>query len=61
LQQKHDFSDADLTAFQILADNFFQEWLQLIGYNGVINFVHMLGAGHLQYYLRKMAQLESFL
>jgi hypothetical protein len=60
LQQKNDFSDADLTAFQILADNFFQEWLQLIGYNGVINFVHMLGAGHLQYYLKKWRNLNRF-
>jgi hypothetical protein len=60
LQQKHDFSDADITAFQILADNFFREWLQLVGYNGVTNYVHMLGAGHLKYYLKKWRNLNRF-
>lgn len=60
MQQKHDFSDADITAFQILADNFFREWLQLVGYDGATNYVHMLGAGHLRYYLKKWRNLNRF-
>jgi hypothetical protein len=60
LQQKENFSDGDIEAFQDLADSFFSKWLQLVGYDGITNYVHMVGAGHIRYYLRKWRNLNRF-
>jgi hypothetical protein len=53
MQQKTDFSDHEIDTFQSKADNFFGKWLNLVGYDGITNYVHMLGAGHVRYFLRK--------
>lgn len=46
--------------FQCIADDFFLNRVGLIGYNGVTNYIHMLGAGHLRYYLQKWGNLNRF-
>ncbi len=53
LQQKEDFTDAQIDEFQAKADDFFSKWVELVGYDGVTNYIHMLGAGHVCYYLKK--------
>ncbi len=60
LQQKQDFTDQQIDAFQCTADDFFHKWLELTGYDGITNYVHMLGAGHLRYYLKKWKNLNRF-
>ena len=60
LSRKGDFSDADIDAFQSIADDFFREWLDLVGYDGIANYIHMLGAGHMRYYLQKWRNLNRF-
>jgi hypothetical protein len=60
LSQRSDFSDSQIDAFQILADDFFSAWLNLIGYDGVTNYIHMLGAGHIRYFLQKWRNLHRF-
>lgn len=32
----------------------------MVGYDGVTNYIHMLGAGHIRYYLRKWKNLHRF-
>ncbi len=49
LQRKENFSDADIENYQELADHFFVNWLQMVGYDGVTNYFHMIGAGHVRY------------
>jgi hypothetical protein len=58
LQQRNDFSDDDINNFQQKADTFFKAWLRLTGYDGITNYVHMIGAGHLRYFLRKWRNLN---
>jgi hypothetical protein len=53
LQQKSDFTDNDISNFQKEADDFFKSWLHLTGYDGVTNYIHMLGTGHNRYFLQK--------
>jgi hypothetical protein len=54
LQQKHEhFTCDDIEAFQGAAENFFAKWLELVGYDGVISYMHMFGAKHIRYYLVK--------
>ena len=60
LSQRSDFSDLQIDAFQVLADDFFSAWLNLIGYDGITNYIHMLGAGHIRYFLQKWRNLHRF-
>ena len=60
VQQKSDFSDHDIDTFQSKADNFFRKWLNLVGYDGITNYIHMLGAGHVPYFLTKWHNLNRF-
>lgn len=36
----------------------FFKWSNLVGYDGITNYVHMLGAAHMKYYLRKWHNLK---
>jgi hypothetical protein len=56
--EKYTFQMAD--AFQSIADDFFREWLNLVGYDGITNYIHVLGAEHMRYYLQKWCNLNHF-
>jgi hypothetical protein len=58
LQQKSDFTEDDIKRFQKKADEFFKSWIKLTGYDGVSNYIHMLGAAHVKYFLRKWKNLN---
>ena len=60
LQKKEDFTDEEIDDFQCLADDFFRCWLQLTGYDGVTNYIHLIGAGHLRYYLKRWRNLNRY-
>jgi hypothetical protein len=45
------FSDEAIDEFQNIADDFFVPWLDLTGYNGITNYVHLLRSGHIRYFL----------
>ena len=46
--------------FQCIADDMLAKWLDLVGYDGLSNYIHMLGAGHIRYYLVKWENLNRF-
>ncbi len=52
LQFCNQFNDAAIDEFQNMANDFFSAWLSLQGYDGITNYIHMLGAGHIRYYLQ---------
>jgi uncharacterized protein CbrC (UPF0167 family) len=60
LQRKDDFSQDDIDNFQCTADDFFQQWIDLTGYDGVTNYIHMIGAGHIRYFLSRWGNLNRF-
>jgi hypothetical protein len=60
LQQKADFSNQNIDTFQSHADDFFRRWINLTGYDGITNYVHMLGAGNIRYFLMKWKNLNRF-
>jgi hypothetical protein len=39
--------------FQDYMDNFFEGWVELFGEDGMSNYIHLLGAGHMLYFLEK--------
>jgi hypothetical protein len=60
-RSREEFSDDDITAFQTQADLFFALWVDLNGIKGITNYIHMIGAGHLTYYLRIYRNLYRYL
>jgi hypothetical protein len=48
-----------INEFQCMAD-FFLKWVNLIGYDDITNYKHLLGAGHIYYYLNKWGNLHRF-
>jgi len=57
LRLKKKFTAAQIDDFQNKADIFFIDWLALVGYDGITNYVHMLGSGHIRFFLRKWGSL----
>ena len=53
LRQKDNFEDSEIDDFQTKADNLYRNWIKLHGINGVTNYFHMIGSGHILYYLVK--------
>jgi hypothetical protein len=45
------YTDADIERFQDLIDVFFQMNINETGVEGITNYVHMLGSGHIRYYM----------
>jgi hypothetical protein len=59
-RQREDFSDEDIEFFEDLCDEFYENWIALNGQKGITNYFHMVGAGHLTYYLRHYRNLYRF-
>jgi hypothetical protein len=52
IAQKHeDLHNKEILEFQCNADIFFWKWVDLEGYNGMTNYIHLMGSGHLSEYM----------
>ena len=60
LQKKEDFTNGTIAAYQCHADKFFQAWVRLWQKEGITNYMHMIGSGHLAHYLYKWNNLYRF-
>jgi hypothetical protein len=49
--QREDFSDEEIDAFGTHCDDCFELWVDLTGLEGMTNYIHMIGSGHMTYYL----------
>jgi len=46
-------TDEEMDMFQDLIDDFFLIWIELFSTEGMTNYIHLLGAGHILYFLQK--------
>jgi hypothetical protein len=60
LRKREDFTNAEIATYQSHADKFFQAWIQLWQKEGVTNYMHMIGAGHISDYLYKWRNLYRY-
>ena len=60
LRQREDFTDDMIVSYQSHADKFFQAWVLLWQEEGITNYIHMIGAGHIADYLFKWTNLYRF-
>jgi hypothetical protein len=59
LQGKEDFTIDDIRSFQNEIDHFFSDFIDLVGRNGITNYFHLLGSGHISDYLHYYKNLYS--
>jgi hypothetical protein len=56
--QHEDFGNEEIKEFQDLVNEWFYLYVELLGFPGVMNYMHLLGAGHLYHSLpKKMGKL----
>jgi hypothetical protein len=60
VRKREDFTNAEISTYQGHADKFFQAWIRLWQKEGVTNYLHMIGAGHISDYLYKWRNLYRF-
>jgi len=59
-RRKEDFTSEDADEFQRECDDFFEKWVDLTDDKGLSNYFHMVGSGHLTYYIREHKSLYQF-
>jgi hypothetical protein len=59
-RRREDFTEDDIEEFQTLADDWFEKWVKLTGRDGLTNYIHMVGAGHLSFYMREWGNLYRY-
>ena len=60
LRKKDDFTNEMIASYQCHADKFFQAWVGLWQKEGITNYIHMIGSGHIADYLFKWKNLYRF-
>ena len=60
LRQREDFSNKSIAKYQSHADKFYQAWIMLWQKEGITNYLHMIGSGHIADYLYKWKNLYRF-
>ena len=60
MNSRVEFTDTMIEEFQSLADSFFKSWVDLNEREGITNYIHLLGAGHLSQFLYKYRNLYKY-
>ena len=59
-KQHDDLTDENLDDFHKLSQEFMAAWVDVSPNRSVTNYIHMFGAGHMTYYLRRYGNLYRF-
>ena len=60
LRKISSFSDVEIVHLQKNIDNWYSSWMNLTGIEGMTNCIHLLGSGHITYYLTKYRNLYRY-
>ncbi len=62
LQKRSEYTEEDINEFQLKVTDFFTAFVEEsgAGKEGVTNYIHMLGSGHIAYYMRAHRNLYKF-
>jgi hypothetical protein len=60
IRKRDNFTNTEIATYQRHADMFFQAWVQLWQKEGVTNYIHMIGLGHIANYLYKWRNLSRY-
>ena len=59
-KKKEDYTEEELILFQKYIDFWFNDYVPLTGKDGCTNYIHMLSAGHVHFYLKQYKNLSKF-
>jgi hypothetical protein len=59
-RKREDLTDEEIEQCQDYADKFYAQRIELFGYDGITNYIHMIGAGHFKHFLVKYRNLYRF-
>ena len=60
LRKREDFTNMEIASYQNHADLFYQAWVELWQKEGITNYMHMIGSGHIADYLYRWKNLYRF-
>jgi hypothetical protein len=60
IRKRADFSDSEIDDLHKLTSGFMVQWVDCYNGDSITNYIHMIGAGHLTYYLVKYRNLYKF-
>jgi hypothetical protein len=62
LWQQHGYTDDFIKTFQTKIDEFFLQYIELsgAGKEEITNYIHMLGSGHISYFMKQHHNLYKF-
>jgi hypothetical protein len=52
VRQQHDITNDDIDKFQLLADSFYKTWIEIADREGITNYIHIIGSGHIAEFMR---------
>ncbi len=59
-RKREDFSDQEIEDYHDLCLNFMDKWVKLAGAAHVTNYIHIIGSGHLIYFLQRFRNLYKY-
>jgi hypothetical protein len=59
-RRREDFDEAAIDQFQTKADDWFAMWIRLVGRDGLTNYTHIVGSGHLAFYMQEWGNLYRY-
>jgi hypothetical protein len=60
LRKRSNMSTSDIISLQQQIDIWYEKWIGVTGREGMTNYIHMMGAGHVTYYLHKKKNLYRY-
>jgi hypothetical protein len=60
LRRRKYFTDTQIDQLKIKIDKWSKQWLEIATRAGFTNYIHMMSAGHLSYYLQRYRNLYCF-
>ena len=58
--QHEDFTDDKIEIFQDYIDEWYYDYIELVGLPGITNYMHLLGASHLYHYIKRWGNLYRY-
>jgi hypothetical protein len=60
MHKQSDYTDNEINFFQDLMDDFSAKYVAETVVEGITNYIHMLGSGHIKYYMEVHRNLYKF-
>jgi hypothetical protein len=60
MHKQSDYTDNEINFFQDFMDDFSAKYVAETGVEGITNYIHMLGSGHIKYYMEVHRNLYKF-